>query len=143
MEKNKILFICTGNSVRSQMAEAFTNLLYKGKVEAFSGGTKPSTVNPYAILVMKEIGIDIFDKRSKSVTEFYGKEFDLVITLCDNARKECPFFPGAKNLIHKSFEDPASIAGTEEQKLNKFRNLRDQIKSWLVDYFKKYLENNQ
>jgi arsenate reductase len=92
---------------------------------------------------MKEIGIDISNKRSKSITEFYGKEFDHVITLCDNARKECPFFPGAKNLIHKSFEDPTSITGTEEQKLNKFRNLRDQIKSWLVEYFQIYLENNR
>jgi arsenate reductase len=135
MEIKKILFICTGNSVRSQMAEAFTNLLYKVKVEAFSGGTKPSTVNPYTIQVMKEIGIDISNKRSKSIIEFYGKKFDLVITLCDNARKECPFFPGAINLIHKSFEDPTSITGTEEEKLNKFRKLRDQVKSWLIEYF--------
>ncbi|TFG13163.1 MAG: arsenate reductase ArsC [Promethearchaeota archaeon] len=126
-----LLFICTGNSARSQMAEGLINYFYNDKFEAFSGGTKPSKVNPYAIKVMKEIGIDISSHRSKSFTEFYGKEIDIAVTVCDNAKKVCPIFPGAKLNLHNTFIDPADAKGTDKEILNVFRTVRDQIKDWI------------
>ncbi len=129
--KRRILIICTGNSARSQMAEGLINTLYNDKYIAFSAGTKPSFVNPYVVKVMGEIGIDISHHRSKNIEEFYNQEFDFVITVCDNARKICPIFPGAKKMIHNSFQDPAQSIGSEEHILNIFRKVRDQIKHWL------------
>ena len=114
MEKKRILFICTHNSARSQMAEGMINSLYNDKFEAYSAGTEVAFVKPMAIEVMKEIGIDISNHRSKHIREFYGIEFDLVVTVCDNAQKICPVFPGAKKMIHKSFPDPSGVSGTEE-----------------------------
>lgn len=133
MEKKKILFICTGNSARSQMAEGLVNFFYNDKFEAFSGGIKPSKVNPYAIEVMREIGIDISNQRSKHFSEFYGIEIDIAMTVCDNAKKVCPVFPGAKNNIHNTFTDPAEASGSEEEILIIFRNVRDQIHSWIKE----------
>ncbi|MCX8094686.1 MAG: arsenate reductase ArsC [Caldisericia bacterium] len=137
MEKNKkrVLFICTHNSARSQIAEGLINHFLKNKYIGFSAGTKPTNVNPLAIEVMKEIGIDISNYRSKSILEFKGEKFDYVVTVCDSAKENCPFFPGAKEYLHYSFEDPSSFEGSKEEKLNKFREVRDKIKEFI---FKKF-----
>jgi len=134
--RKTILFICTHNSSRSQMAEGFIKALYSDKYKAYSAGTTPSSVNPYAIRVMKEIGIDISNQRSKSINEFRGEIFDYVVTVCDNARETCPFFPG-KKVIHKGFQDPASVEGREEEKIAIFRKVRDEIKHWIIETFGK------
>jgi arsenate reductase len=97
------------------------------RYEVFSAGTKPGLVRPEAITVMREIGIDISGHRSKSVEEFAGQELDLVITVCDNAKESCPVFPGSTQRLHWPFEDPAAVAGSEEQRLAAFRSIRDQI----------------
>ena len=133
MEKKEILFICTHNSARSQMAEGFVNTFFSDNFEAYSAGTEVAFVRPYAVKVMQEIDVDISKHRSKHLREFYGKDFDLVVTVCDNAKKICPVFPGAKRMIHQSFEDPSSTDGTEEEKLEVYRKVRDQIKNWLVE----------
>ncbi|MFX1339571.1 MAG: arsenate reductase ArsC [Promethearchaeota archaeon] len=133
MRKKKILFICTGNSARSQMAEGLINYFYNDKFEAFSGGTNPTKLNPYAIKVMSELGIDISNQRSKHFSEFYGTEIDIAMTVCDNAKKVCPVFPGAKKNIHNTFTDPAEATGTEEQILTIFRKIRDQIHKWIKE----------
>ncbi len=131
MEKKKILFICTHNSARSQMAEGFVNTFFSDNYEAYSAGI--AFVRPYAIKVMQEISVDISKDRSKHLSAFYGKDFDLVVTVCDNAKKICPVFPGAKRMIHQSFENPSSAKGTEEEMLKVYRKVRDQIKNWLVE----------
>ncbi|MCS7202360.1 MAG: arsenate reductase ArsC [Dictyoglomus sp.] len=136
----KVLFICTHNSARSQMAEGLMNALYKDKFLAFSAGTDPKGVNPLAIEVMKEIGIDISHHRSKSIEEFRGESFDYVVTVCDSAKEKCPFFPGGKKYIHKGFMDPSSFEGSYEEKLEIFRKVRDEIKKWLEEYF---IENKE
>ena len=131
MGKKRILFICTGNSARSQIAEGLINHLYLNNFEAKSAGTRPSPINPYAIKVMDEIGIDISNQRSKSIAEFNGVKFDIVITVCNNAKKICPFFPGAKEMIHAPFDDPAAFKGADDQIIEFFRSVRDQIKKWI------------
>lgn len=134
--KKSVLFICTHNSARSQMAEGFLRHLYGDRYEVASAGTIASRVNEYAIKVMKEVGIDISNHRSKSVEEFKGRNFDYVITVCDHAKETCPFFPG-KVHIHKNFEDPAAATGTDEKKLMVFRKVRDEIKTWIEENFGK------
>ncbi len=134
--KKKILFICTHNSARSQMAEGLLNYLYGDKYEAYSAGTQPTEVNPYAIKVMQEIGIDISHHRSKSVQDFLNQDIDYVITVCDSANETCPFFPGGKIRLHQSFQDPSSFTGSEQDILNGFRNVRDEIKKWIKKNFK-------
>jgi len=131
----KVLFICTHNSARSQMAEGIVNTLLSNKLIAYSAGTEPKEVNPYAIKVMEEIGIDISHHRSKSVYEFKEEKFDIVVTVCDHAKETCPFFPGARKYIHKGFEDPSSVEGEEKEKLTKFRKIRDEIKDWIINTF--------
>ena len=131
----KVLFICTHNSARSQMAEGIVNTLLSNKLIAYSAGTEPKEVNPYAIKVMEEIGIDISRHRSKSVYEFKEEKFDIVVTVCDHAKETCPFFPGARKYIHKGFEDPSSVEGEEKEKLAKFRKIRDEIKDWIINTF--------
>jgi arsenate reductase len=133
MNKQKILFICTGNSARSQIAEGLVNFFYNDKFVAYSGGTQPSKINPYAIKVMGEIGIDISTQRSKHFSEFCGNEIDIAMTVCDNAKKVCPVFPGAKKNIHNTFTDPAEAKGTEEEILTIFRNVRAQIHNWIKE----------
>ena len=133
-EKKSILFICTHNSARSQMAEGLVNALYSNKFSAQSAGTVATQVNPFAIEAMKEIGIDITHYRSKSVEKFKGRIFDIVVTVCDNARETCPFFPG-KKVIHKGFDDPASVRGSDRDKLEAFKSVRDEIKNWLDNEF--------
>jgi len=129
--KKSILILCTGNSARSQMAEGLLRYDAGDRFDAESAGTKPGTVRPEAIAVMKEIGIDISAQRSKSVDEFAGRDFDYVLTVCDKARESCPIYPGHTNLMHKSFEDPAAIVGSEEERLAAFRKVRDKIREFL------------
>ena len=130
----RVLILCTGNSARSQMAEGLLRHDGGAAFEVFSAGTKPSHVRPEAIAAMCEIGIDISGHRSKSVDEFAGKEFDYVITVCDNARESCPIFPAATQRIHWSLDDPAAVQGTEEQRLAQFRRARDQLRTLLHQF---------
>ncbi len=123
----KILVLCTGNSARSQMAEGLFRAEGGGGFEIFSAGTKPGSVRPEAIAVMREIGIDLSGHRSKSVDEFSGQSFDYVVTVCDNARDACPVFPAGTQRIHWSFEDPAAVQGGELERLAAFRRIRDGI----------------
>lgn len=130
----KVLILCTGNSARSQMAEGLLRHDAADRFEVFSAGTHPSRVRPEAIAVMKEIGIDISRHRSKSVDEFAGRQFDYVITVCDNVKQSCPAFPGNTKRLHWSFEDPAAVQGTDEERLAAFRRIRDQIHIRLMDF---------
>ncbi|HUT66396.1 MAG TPA: arsenate reductase ArsC [Spirochaetota bacterium] len=130
--KKKVLFICIHNSARSQMAEGLLRTLYGDRYEAYSAGTEETAVNPYAIEAMRVAGIDISGHRSKTVQEFRGEIFDLVVTVCDSASESCPFFPG-KKVIHKSFEDPSRAEGSDEQVLAVFERIRDEIRLWIED----------
>jgi arsenate reductase len=132
----RVLILCTGNSVRSQMAEGWLRHLAGERFEVFSAGTAPSVVNPLAIQVMAEVGIDISRHRSKSVAEFLGQPFDFVITVCDQAAETCPIFPGPAQHIHWSFPDPAAVQGDEEQRLAAFRQVRDGIATRLRDWLR-------
>jgi arsenate reductase len=125
--KTRVLFLCTGNSCRSQMAEGLLRAYSRNTYDAHSAGTEPSQVNSLALKVMHEIGIDISQQRSKSVNEYIGQDFELVITVCDNAKEHCPIFPGRCLREHWPFEDPANADGTEEERLNVFRKVRDEI----------------
>ncbi|HNV24273.1 MAG TPA: arsenate reductase ArsC [Candidatus Omnitrophota bacterium] len=125
--KKRVLILCTGNSCRSQMAEGILRYLAGDKFEVFSAGTKPSEVNKTAIKVMKEINIDISSHRSKHVNEFRNQKFDYVITVCDNAKESCPFFPGATKILHFPFPDPPHAEAESESVLNEFRKVRDMI----------------
>jgi arsenate reductase len=126
--KKRVLVLCTGNSARSQMAEGLLRHDAGDRFEAFSAGVDPTRVRPEAIEAMRQIGIDISDHRSKSVDEFAGREFDYVITVCDNANEHCPIFPGETKRIHWSIDDPASVQGDEETRLAVFRRVRDEIR---------------
>ncbi len=136
--KKKVLFLCTENSCRSQMAEGILRHLMGDRFEVKSAGTRPSVVNPAAIKVMAEIGIDISGHRSKSVEEFQGMNFDFVITTCDAARETCPVFPGKARHLHWSFNDPAAVRGSEEEILSAFRKVRDEIKQRIQEEFSQY-----
>lgn len=130
----RVLILCTGNSARSQMAEGLLRDHAGGRFEVFSAGTRPSRVRPEAIAVMRELGIDISGHRSKSVDEFSGQSFDYVLTVCDNAKESCPVFPGKTVMIHRSFEDPAALQGSEEERLALFRRVRDELRRYLRDF---------
>ena len=132
MEKLKVLFLCTENACRSQMAEGLVNHDLAGLVQAWSAGVRPSRVNPRAIQVMGELGIDISHHRSKSLDDLGGEQFDLVITVCDNAAAQCPMFPGGTEILHISFPDPAKAKGSEEEILAEFRQVRDDLRKRLV-----------
>ncbi|MCX6664794.1 MAG: arsenate reductase ArsC [Euryarchaeota archaeon] len=125
--KKTVLFLCTHNAARSQIAEGLLRNIYGDRYEVNSAGLLPTSVHPFAITVMKEIGIDISVHRSKSMEEFREKNFDYVVTVCDNAKEGCPFFPG-KKIIHKGFTDPLDI--------DDFRRVRDDIKQWITDIFR-------
>ncbi len=112
------------------MAEGLLNHLYGNRYSAFSAGTEKSEVNPYAIAAMKKIAIDISNHRSKSIEEFRGKIFDIVVTVCDGARESCPFFPGRK-LMHKSFKDPSKAQGSSAHIITVFERVRDEIRDWI------------
>jgi arsenate reductase len=133
-KKENVLFLCTHNSARSQIAEGILNTFYANKYQAYSAGVQPSHVSSYAIETLRELGIDISDHRSKSINEFQGKNFDIVVTVCDNAKESCPFFPG-KKIIHKGFEDPASKDGSIDEIMDGFRKSRDEIKDWIIKNF--------
>ena len=125
--KQRVLILCTGNSARSQMAEAFLRDMAGDRFEVESAGISPSNVRPEAIEAMREVGIDISSHRSKSTHEFATREFDYVITVCDNARESCPVFPGRAERIHWSFDDPAAVEGDEHTRMEAFRRVRDEI----------------
>lgn len=135
IEKQKVLFICMHNSARSQMAEGFLRAFYGHRYDAYSAGIQPTEVNPYAIKVMDELGIDISNHRSKSIEEFHGTIFDYVVSVCDTSKETCPLFPGGKIYLHKRFIDPSNYVGTEEEKLRVFRIVRDEIKDWIHKTF--------
>ena len=122
------------------MAEALLRASYGDRYEAYSAGTQPASVNPYAVRVMAELNIDLSGHEAKSVDLFTGLDFDYVVTVCDHAREACPFFAGAKELLHESFEDPAETTGSEERILNTFVRVRDELKSWIDRTFGKELE---
>jgi arsenate reductase len=130
-KKMRVLILCTGNSARSQMAEGLLRHDAAARFEVASAGVEPTRVRPEAIEVMREIGIDISQHRSKSVDEFTGQEFDYVITVCDNANERCPIFPGNTKRIHWSFADPAAAEGDRDTKLRVFRRVRDEIRDRL------------
>jgi len=133
--KRRVLILCTGNSARSQMAEGILRCDGGGAFEVESAGVKPSSVRPEAIHAMREIGIDISGGRSKSVDELIGREFDTVITVCDNAKETCPVFPGRTERVHRSFEDPPPPGvGSDEERLYIFRRVRDEIREWMKDF---------
>lgn len=134
MSKQKVLFLCTGNSARSQMAEGYLRQLAGDRFEVFSAGTHPVGLNPKAVAAMKEIGIDISKHQSKSVDEFVGQSFDYVITVCDSAKESCPIFPGATERLHYSFQDPAAANGTAEEQLALFERVRDEIGQKLREF---------
>jgi arsenate reductase len=127
MSKKKVLFICTHNSARSQMAEGFLRHLAGDDFEVHSAGTEASLVRPLAIEVMSEIGVDISGQSSKTLQQYLDEPWDYVITVCDDANESCPVFPGASERTHWSFEDPSKATGTEEERRAVFRRVRDQV----------------
>ena len=118
------------------MGEGLIRHICKGEYDVMSAGTEPSFVRPEAIRAMSEIGIDISEHRSKSVDEFAGKEIEFVLTVCDNAKENCPYFPASTRLIHHTFEDPGAVAGTEEERLDAFRKIRDEIENYIPEFLK-------
>ena len=132
--KIKVLFLCTGNSCRSQMAEGWARALKSDVIEPYSAGIETHGMNPNAVKVMAEAGVDISGQRSKHVDELEGIEFDYVVTVCDNAHESCPLFPGKTKVLHKGFDDPprlAKDAATEEEALDSYRRVRDEIRKFV------------
>ena len=133
--KKRILILCTGNSARSQIAEGLLRHDAGDRFEVESAGVNPSQVRPEAVTVMRELGIDISGHRSKHVDEFASQVFDYVLTVCDNARESCPIFPGGTTTLHRNFEDPAALHGSEQERLALFRRVRDEIREYLHQLF--------
>lgn len=141
MDKERILFVCSHNAARSQMAEAFLKQLAGDRFEVESAGIEPGTLNPTVVEAMKEIGIDLSQNKTKSVFDFYrqGKHYDYVVTVCDESQAgKCPVFPGtvATKRIHWSFDDPSSFQGTREEKIERTREVRDKIKRRIMEWLK-------
>ena len=136
----RVLFLCTGNSCRSQMAEGLLRWLGGSVVEVVSAGTDPRPVHPDAVRAMREIGLDISRQKSKSAEPFFAQRFDYVITLCDAARESCPVFPGAAKTAHWSLPDPAAATGTDEERLQAFRSVRDQLAARIDDLLAEMME---
>jgi arsenate reductase len=134
MEKKRVLILCTGNSARSQMAEGLLRHDAGERFDVESAGTRPSMVRPEAIAAMKEVGIDIGAHRSKHVDEFSGQRFDYVITVCDNARESCPVFFGTAKRMHHSFDDPAALDGSEDERLALFQRVRGELREYLSEF---------
>ncbi len=133
-DRLKILFLCTGNSCRSQMAEGWTRRLRAERIEPYSAGVEARGLDPLAVRVMAEAGVDIAGQRSKRLDEFEGVEFDYVVTVCDHARESCPLFPGSTTRLHKSFDDPPRLARearSEEEALAIYRRVRDEIRAFV------------
>ncbi|HPJ39755.1 MAG TPA: arsenate reductase ArsC [Spirochaetota bacterium] len=134
MKKHRVLFLCTGNSCRSQMSEGLARHLKGDVIEAYSAGTVPKTLDPRAVTVMKEIGIDISSHFSKHVEDLGPIEFDYVVTVCGHANENCPFFPGQTKVVHVGFEDPPQLAedsSSEEEALKHYRRVRDEIRVFI------------
>lgn len=127
MEKPSVLFLCTGNSARSQMAEGLLRHLAGDRFEVVSAGTQPVGLNPHAVEIMREIGIDISSHQSKNVSQFLGRRFTYVITVCDKAKETCPIFPFAFKSLHWSLDDPAAVQGSDKERLEVFRRIRSEI----------------
>lgn len=134
-----VLVLCTGNSCRSQMAEAFLSREAGTRMLVASAGTHPTTVNPLTIRALAERGIDWSGARSKAMAEFLDRPFAVVVTVCDEAAEACPVFPGGGRKVHAGFEDPAAIEGTEAVRLEAFRRIRDEIEAWAVDFVRREL----
>ncbi|HMD98754.1 MAG TPA: arsenate reductase ArsC [Terriglobia bacterium] len=132
--KTKVLFVCTENSARSQMAEGFLRHHGGDDFEAFSGGAEPTRLNPLAVEVMKEVGIDISGHHAKDVAEFLGQNFQYLIRVCDKVREKCPVLPGAVWYLDWSFEDPATAAGAAAERLAVFRRVRDEIETHVREF---------
>lgn len=133
--KLKVLFLCTGNSCRSQMAEGWARYLRGSVIEAYSAGTKAQGLNPLAVKVMAEAGVDISAHRSKNLADLFQIEFDFVVTVCDNARESCPIFPGPAKVVHRGFDDPPHLAlgaKSEEEALRQYRRVRDEIRDYIL-----------
>ena len=135
--KKKILVLCTGNSCRSQIAHGYLDHFGKDNVTVFSAGIETHGVNPKAVATMKEDAIDISHHTSNNVTEYADLQFDYVITVCDNAKENCPYFPAQVKSMHYNFPDPAKAKGTEEEINNEFRKVRDQIKEYCFQFLQK------
>jgi arsenate reductase len=135
----KILVLCTGNSCRSQMAEGYLRFFAGPLVEVYSAGVETHGVNPRAIAVMKEDGVDISGHTSNNMDEYADINFDVVITVCDNARERCPYFPGGARKIHHNFPDPAKATGSEDEIMASFRSTRDLVKEWCREFVKNSL----
>ena len=130
-ERLKVLFLCTGNSCRSQMGEGWARHLKDGEIEAYSAGTNPHGLNRVAVKVMMQVGVDISEHGSKKISRLDGIEFDYVVTVCDNAQDTCPVFPGNAKVVHKSFDDPPRLsesAGSEEEAMGHYVRVRDEIR---------------
>lgn len=138
-QKKRVLFLCTHNSCRSQMAEGLTNYFLGDLVEAFSAGTEATRVNPLAVKVMAEIGIDLSGHRAKILDEFAGEDFDYVITLCGDANEKCPLFFGGVKRVHMGFADPSRLPGSEAAVLPEYRRVRDEIRRTMKDFFEREL----
>jgi arsenate reductase len=130
MDKKKILVLCTGNSCRSQIAEGYLRHFANGKADIYSAGVEAHGVNPKAIATMKEDNIDISSHTSNNIDEYRNIDFDFVITVCDNAKERCPFFPSKAKKLHQNFSDPAKATGTDEEIREQFRQVREQIKNY-------------
>ncbi|MHA1228388.1 MAG: arsenate reductase ArsC [Candidatus Hodarchaeales archaeon] len=134
-KKLDVLIICTHNSARSQMAEGYLRHRRGNDFNVYSAGTSPSSVNPYVITVMSELEIDISHHKSKHVKDFLNKTFDYIITVCDSAKEECPYFSGKGIRVHKSFPDPSLIQGSDHEIIVNFRTVRNKITSWIDSFF--------
>ena len=138
MDKKRVLVLCTGNSCRSQIAEGYLRHFAGNKADIYSAGVETHGVNPKAIATMREDGIDISNHTSNNITAYHGIDFDVVITVCDNAKERCPFFPSKAKKYHHNFSDPAKVIGTEEEINQQFIQVRQQIK----DYCQRFVMNN-
>ena len=133
--KKSVLFVCTHNSARSQMAEGLLRAFHGRLYEAYSAGTHPGRVNPFAVAAMGELDVDISSHWSKSVDEVGDDLMDVVVTVCDSAKESCPYVPAKDRSFHRSFEDPSTVEGSDEQKLDAFRRIRDEIRRWIDQEF--------
>jgi arsenate reductase (thioredoxin) len=138
----KILVLCTGNSCRSQIAEGYLQYFAGTTAEVFSAGVETHGVNPKAIATMKEDGIDISKHTSNNISEYLDVDFDYVITVCDNAKERCPYFPSKAKKFHRNFPDPAKATGTEEEILEQFRTVRNMIKEYAKNFITENLKQN-
>lgn len=138
-QPKNILVLCTGNSCRSQIAEGYLQKFAGDKAKVYSAGIETHGVNPFAVKIMAEDGVDISGHTSNHVDEYINVPFDYVITVCDNANEACPFFPGNVKRFHHNFPDPAKATGTPEQKLDEFRRVRDMIKAYASEFVNKHI----